>query len=61
VEENRRKLSLAKAEIEKELNKELSQSTLKRFLKSLVTVDVDSVKASKTNKIRKNLQKRKSS
>jgi transposase len=50
VQQNRRKLSLAKAAIEKELGKELSRSTLTRFLKSMVTVGADSVKASKTGK-----------
>lgn len=50
VQQNRRKLSLAKAAIEKELGRELSRSTLIRFLKSMTTVGADSAKASKTGK-----------
>lgn len=61
IEENRQKLALAKAEIEKELNKKLSQSTLKRFLKNLTLVGVDSEKASKTSKTQKKLGKRRNS
>jgi transposase len=37
VQENHQKLSLARAEIKTELNKEFSAKTLKRFLKSLVS------------------------
>ncbi len=37
VQENHQKLSLARAEIKAELNKEFSEKTLKRFLKNLVS------------------------
>ena len=38
VESNRQCIALAKADLEKELDKEFSALTLKRFLKKMVTV-----------------------
>lgn len=65
IDENRKKLSLAKAEIEQSLGKKMCEETLRRFLKGkgcphLTIVGVDSERASKTSKTRKRLRKRKS-
>lgn len=61
ISENRKKLSLAKAEIEQNLGKQMCEATLRRFLKVLTTVGVDSERASKVNKTPKSLKKRRSS
>jgi transposase len=58
INENRKKLSLAKAEIESNLGKKMCEETLRRFLKVLTTVGVDSVRASKTSKTQKKLQRK---
>jgi transposase len=61
INENRKKLSLAKAEIESNLGKKMCEETLRRFLKALTIAGVDSERVSKISKIRKTLQKRRSS
>jgi transposase len=58
ISENRKKLSLAKAEIEKSLGKTMCSETLRRFLKSLVMVGVDGEKVSGRSRTRRSLQKR---
>lgn len=58
IAKNRKKLSLVKAEIERELGIHLHDQTLRRFLKSLTTVGVDFVNAS-TNSKTKNTTKKK--
>ena len=58
VEENRRKLSLARAEIERELGKGVSRSTLRRFLKSMAMAGAGSAKASRTGRTKRRSGKR---
>jgi transposase len=58
IAENRRKLSLAKSAMESELNKSFSEKTLKRFLKNVTLVGVDIVKASRANKTKKIMKKK---
>jgi transposase len=60
ISENRRKLALAKAEIEQNLGKKMCEATLRRFLKNLTLVGVDSERASRISKTRRMLKKRKS-
>lgn len=57
IQEHPRKLSLAKAAIEKQLGKSLSCMTLRRFLKKLTTHGVAFVAASKTGKTPRRWQK----
>lgn len=60
IAENRRKLALAKAEIEQSIGKTMCEETLRRFLKKMVIVGVDSVRASKASKTRRYIKRRKS-
>lgn len=59
IAENRRKLSLAKSAIENDLNKSFSEKTLKRFLKNATLAGVDTVKASRINRTKKAMKKKK--